>query len=211
MSIYSETPAMPRAAGFLLTISMPALAAPQGAQTEADEYTRYELLAPEGARFRILYEVSATTAGARAYFNPIRKGSAASNAAVYDRMTGRALPFTIVSGAEAREGGHPEADPDTPHIRVELPRPVPKGGQVRLLVDKTYQDSASYFQEGPLIVFSRTLSIKRNAILLPRGYELVACNVPAQLLSEADGRILVSFMNPFPFEATVVVKARRLP
>ena len=32
-------------------------------QTEADAYTRYELLAPGSARFRIVYEVSATTSG----------------------------------------------------------------------------------------------------------------------------------------------------
>ena len=37
--------------------------APAPRQTEADDYTRYELLAPESARFRILYEVSATTPG----------------------------------------------------------------------------------------------------------------------------------------------------
>src|SRR5258707_10677782 len=65
------------------------------AQTEADEYTRYELLAAETAipgtpsgtqtaSFKILYEVTATTPGARVYYNPIRKGSAASDEAVYD-------------------------------------------------------------------------------------------------------------------------------
>ncbi|HZC86096.1 MAG TPA: hypothetical protein VE266_03815, partial [Steroidobacteraceae bacterium] len=47
-------------------------------QSEADEYTRYELLAPETASFRISYEVTATTAGAKFFYNPIRKGSAAS-------------------------------------------------------------------------------------------------------------------------------------
>jgi hypothetical protein len=35
------------------------------AQTQADEYTRYELLAPETAQFRIVYDVTATAAGAR--------------------------------------------------------------------------------------------------------------------------------------------------
>jgi len=35
------------------------------AQTEADEYTRYELLAPETASFKITYEVTATTPGAK--------------------------------------------------------------------------------------------------------------------------------------------------
>jgi len=180
-------------------------------QTEADEYTRYELLAPGSAQFRILYEVSATTPGARVYFNPIRKGSDATNEAVHDRLTGRPLPFAIVSGAEARQGGHPAADLDTPYIRIALPRPVPKDGEVRLLVDKTYKDAKSYFVEGPLVVFSRSLSIQRNAVVLPPGYELVACNVPAQVLSEKDGRIVVSFMNPLPVEAPVVIKARRLP
>src|SRR5690348_1981088 len=34
-------------------------------QTETDEYTRYELLAPDSASFKIYYEVTATTAGAR--------------------------------------------------------------------------------------------------------------------------------------------------
>jgi len=54
-------------------------AAPAAAvQTETDEYTRYELLSPESASFAIRYEVTATTAGAKFYFNPIRKGSVAS-------------------------------------------------------------------------------------------------------------------------------------
>ena len=200
-------------AGLLLALAGvigPAPAA-QAPQTEADEYTRYELLAPDTAQFRILYEVTATRPGAIAYFNAIRKGSRASNEAVYDRMTGRALPFTIVSGAEARRDGHPEADLDTSYIRIVLARPVPKDGEVRLLVDKTYQDAKSYFREGDRIVFSRGLGVKRNAVVLPTGYELVACNVPAQVLAEPDGRILVSFMNPFPAEAPAVVKARKLP
>ena len=48
-------------------------------QSEADEYTRYELLAPETASFKIFYEVTATTPGAKFFYNPIRKGSAAPN------------------------------------------------------------------------------------------------------------------------------------
>src|SRR5450755_2888223 len=66
------------------------------AQTEADEYTRYELLAPETASFKIYYEVSATTAGAKYFYNPIRKGSAASDESVYDAMLGTPLHFEVV-------------------------------------------------------------------------------------------------------------------
>lgn len=51
------------------------LTAATPAQTERDEYTRYELLAPETASFKIFYEVTATTPGASFYYNPIRKGA----------------------------------------------------------------------------------------------------------------------------------------
>src|SRR5260221_5854216 len=70
-------------------------------QTETDEYTRYELLSPESASFAIRYEVTATTAGAKYYFNPIRKGSVASGESVIDQMTGQPLRVEVVSGAEA--------------------------------------------------------------------------------------------------------------
>jgi hypothetical protein len=88
---------------------------------------------------------------------------------------------------------------------------VPKGGELRLRIDKTYKDAKSYFVEGERIVFSRSLGVRRNAVVLPAGYELVGCNVPVQVLSEADGRVKVSFMNPGPDAASVVVKGRRLP
>ena len=191
-----------------------ALAALSGAIANAqdsDDYTRYELLAPETAQFRIVYEVTATTPGALFYFNPIRKGSEASDEAVYDRASGKPLRFEVVDGAAARAAGETRADLDMRYIKVELPRPVPKGGELRLRIDKTYRDPKSYFAEGERVVFSRSLGVRRNAVVLPAGYELVACNVPAQVLSEADGRIKVSFMNPGPDAASVVVKGRKLP
>jgi hypothetical protein len=178
---------------------------------DSDDYTRYELLAPETAQFRIVYEVTATTPGALFYFNPIRKGSDASDEAVYDRASGKPLRFEVVDGVAARAAGETKVDLDTRYIKVELPRPVPKGGELRLRIDKTYKDPKSYFSEGERVVFSRSLGVRRNAVVLPAGYELVACNVPAQLLQEPDGRIKVSFMNPGPDAASVVVKGRKLP
>src|SRR2546423_13671649 len=86
----------------------PAPAAP--VQTEPDESTRYELLQPGTGRFHILYEVTATTPGATRYFNPIRKGSVATGESVRDRLTGKVLPISIVSGKEARAGGVADAD-----------------------------------------------------------------------------------------------------
>jgi hypothetical protein len=184
--------------------------APVPPQTSAGEYTRYELLAPGSARFRILYEVWATTPGARFYLNPIRRGSVASDEAVFDRATGAALRFEVVDGATARTLGVSRADTADRFIKVELPRPVPPGGLVRLLIDKTYQDAKSYYEEGGDIVFARSLGIKRNAVVLPAGYELIGCNVPSQVLTEPDGRTLVSFINAGPDAASLVVRARKL-
>jgi len=178
-------------------------------QTESDEYTRYELLAPETASFKIHYEVTATTPGAMLYFNPIRKGSTASNEDVYDAMTGEPLRFEIVSGAEARKDPLMSvADSSGSYIKVQLARPVPPEGQGRIVIVKTYQDPKSYYREGDTIVFNRGLGIKRNSVVLPKGFELVGCNMPSQILSELDGRIAISFMNAGPGEAPLILRAR---
>ncbi|MDA1080546.1 MAG: HEAT repeat domain-containing protein [Gemmatimonadetes bacterium] len=79
-------------------------------QTQADDYTRYELLAPGSGKFRILYEVTATTPGATQFFNGIRQGSVASDESVFDMMTGNPLRFDEVGQEIARAGGRENAD-----------------------------------------------------------------------------------------------------
>ena len=177
-------------------------------QTESDAYTRYELLAPGSAKFRIIYEVTASTAGATHYFNPIRKGSIATDESVIDRATGKPLAFDVVGSAEARAGGVRSTDTTQTYIRVVLAHPVPAdGGEARVLILKTYEDSLSYFTRGDTLVFTRPLGIKRNAIVLPRGYELVSSTFPSQVLQEPDGRIGISFWNETPSEAAVTLRA----
>ena len=180
-------------------------------QTQADDYTRYELLTPGSAKFRILYEVTATTSGATQFFNPIRKGSVASDEHVFDRFTGAPLSFDVVNGDVARAGGVRNADSTSQYIRVHLARAVPSDGEARILIDKTYYDPKSYYEESGLLVFARPLGIKRNAIVLPAGYEIVSCNVPSQIIEETGGRLSISFWNALPAEAPLVVKSRRLP
>jgi hypothetical protein len=179
-----------------------------GTQTEADEYTVYELLAPETASFRISYEVSATTPGAKTYYNPIRKGSVASDESVYDASSGAPLRFQIVPGSEARKDPLvADADAQTDYVKVSLARPVPLHGAARLLILKTYRDEKSYYREGAAIVFSRPLGIRRNKVVLPAGYGVVGLNIPSQILAQTDGRIAVSFMHAGAGEAPLVLKA----
>ncbi len=179
-------------------------------QTETDEYTRYELLAPGSGRFKITYDVTATTAGAKYFYNPIRKGSVASDESVLDAMTGKPLHFEVVSGAEARKDAlMADADLDTNYIKVTLARPVATNGQGRVLIIKTYEDAKSYYVDGKTLVFDRPLGVRRNKVVLPAGYEVVDLTVPAQILTEADGRIAISFMNGGAGPAPLVIRAAK--
>lgn len=197
--------------------SLPAVAQPAGAQpaggrtsqpqTQEDDYTRYELLAPGTGQFRILYEVTATTAGAPFFFNVIRKGSVATDERVLDAATGQPLAWSVVSGAQARAEGHPTADLDAEWIKVVLARPVPPEGEARVVIDKTYKDDKSYYRQGDTIVFDRVLGIRRNAVVLPAGYRLVSCNVPSQVLATPDGRVMITFQNPGPAAAPLKITA----
>ncbi|HEX6316293.1 MAG TPA: hypothetical protein VFZ73_15595 [Gemmatimonadaceae bacterium] len=198
----------------LAIIALGAFAAPGRAQvapqTDADHYTRYELLEPGSAKFRIIYEVTATTAGATKYFNPIRRGSVATDEAVFDRRTGQPLKWEVVNGMVARAGGVRGADSTGEYIMVHLAQAVPAGGEQRILIDKTYQDATSYLAGGDTLVFTRPLGIKKNSVVLPPGYELVSVNYPSQVRQEADGRLQVSFINIGPGQVPYVVRARRL-
>ena len=205
--MFPRTIALPALAVFLW-LAAPALAQTPQRQTQEDDYTRYELLAPDTARFRILYEVTATTPGAKFFFNAIRKGSIATDERVTDMMTGQPLKWEIVSGAQARAEGHPTADLETEWLKVHLARPVPKGGEGRVLIDKTYKDPKSYFRDGDTIVFDRSLGIRRNAVVLPAGYRLISCNVPSQVMATPDGRVMISFLNTSAAAAPLVIRAK---
>lgn len=167
----------------------------QATAQSTDEYTRYELLDPSSNSFRILYEVSVTTPGATLYHNTLRKGSEHKVDRVIDLATGKPLTWTIVNGEAAKKNGLAGADKETDYLQVVLSHPVAKNAEYRLLIDKTYTDTRSYYAEGDKIIFQRPLGIKRNSIVLPKGYELIACNYPSQMMLEADGRLKISFVN----------------
>lgn len=184
-----------------------------GQYISADTYTRYELLAPESHQFKIYYEVTETRAGGRFHFNAIREGSEASDESVIDLATGKPLKFEIVTGAQAKTNSPSEDFSATGHyIKVHLAHPIPERGEYRLAIIKTYKDDKSYYSEGDQIVFKRPLSIPRNSVVLPAGYEIVSCSVATQVLLEADGRLKLSFVNPGSGGSLeVIIKARKLP
>jgi len=189
----------------LLLISTPLLA--------ADEFTLYDLLPPESHQFAITYDVTQDREGAELFFNPIRVGSVATKERVLARATGKPLQFEVVSGKVAKESGLVSAKTadDAQFIRVHLPAAVPKGGETRIRILKTYTDAASYYVKDGNLVFERPLGIKRNVVLLPKAWELIECASPAIVSTDADGRIRISFLNDRDDQLPVKIVARRLP
>ncbi|HEY6250942.1 MAG TPA: hypothetical protein VI685_13360 [Candidatus Angelobacter sp.] len=179
----------------------------------SDEFTLYELLPPETHQFAITYDVTTTHEGAQFFFNPIRPGSVASKERIIERSSGKELKFEVVSGKQARLTGlvPPETKDDAQFIKVSLPAPIPKGGETRIRIYKTYTDAASYFLKDGQLVFDRPLGIKRNTVLLPAGWELVGSASPAIVSTDSDGRIRVSFLNDRDDQLPVKITARRLP
>jgi hypothetical protein len=179
----------------------------------ADELTVYELLAPATHSFDIIYDVTATREGSPYFFNPIRQGSVATKERVIDRATGRPLEFDTVDGRTAKASGFVSARTadDAQFLRVKLARPVPKGAETRIRIYKTYTDAPSYYENGKGFIFDRPLGIKRNVVVLPKGYELVGSASPGIVSTDADGRVRISFVNDRDDQLPVRLAGRKLP
>lgn len=193
-----------------LSMILAALAFPAIAM---DESTVYDLLQPESHQFAIQYDTATDRAGVTTYYNIIRPGSEASDEKVFDRGTGKELPFEAADGKEAKKDGwaDPDTKDDTHFVRVRLPHPVPQGGEFRIRILKTYKDPKSYYTDSSgAIVFDRSLGIKRNIVILPAGFELVGCSVPA-MVDIQNGRVRVSMVNDRDDELQVKITGRKLP
>jgi len=176
--------------------------------------TLYELLPPDRHQFAITYDVTATREGARFYLNPIRPGSTASKERVTERSTGKELEFETVNGKDAKAAGlvSARAVDAALYLKVQLPAPVPKNGETRIRIFKTYTDAPSYYvNSNGELVFDRPLGIRRNVVVLPAGWELTGCASPGIVSTQPDGRIRVSFFNDRDDQLPVKITARRLP
>lgn len=176
-----------------------------------DAHTEYNLLDPASHQFAIVYFVTERRAGSTVLLNQTRSGSAGSDVSVFDPRTGQPLKFEYMSGAELTADGTPgRFDPAEHYIRAHLPRPVPEGGEGRVKILKTYLDDKSYYTDGDDIVFKRSLGIPRNAIVLPKGYNLVSSNVAAQVYALDDGRLKIAFEHDNGYAADVTIRGRKL-
>jgi hypothetical protein len=179
-----------------------------------DAYTQYELLDdPNEHAFRIIYLPQETRPGATVLINGTRHGSDGGGIEVYDPRTGKPLKFEYIGGEEVRARKLPgQFVPEDHYIVAQLPRPVPVGGEGRVLIYKTYKDARTYYAEGPsneAIVWVRSLSAMRFGVVLPRGYAFASANIASQVATLPDGRLKLSLTNPSGGGSPITIRARK--
>jgi len=173
----------------------------------------YFLNAPETHSFWLYHDYTETQPGVDKYLNVVRKGSTASGPEARILDTGDTLRVETLKGAaitQARLDIGEKVEADTEVVVIHFP-PVAKGGSVRLRISETYTDPGRYGMKGDTLVFDRTLSRPRNAIVLPAGFYLTASSIPATITETEDGRIRLDFWNPRPDEIAVLLLAKPRP
>lgn len=186
-----------------LMIGATALFAQAPPAGEQDAYTRIELRDPGIGSFKVTHDVAVTTVGARDYTWALWPGTQASNVKGIDLMTGAAFPNIRILGSAS--GG---ADPRMSAVQLPLARPVPKDGLGRIRLEMDVNNSQVFKATGRTASFTLPLRAPRGTIVLPAGYELLSADIPAQILSEADGRIVVSYMHQMPPGTTITLTMR---
>jgi hypothetical protein len=171
----------------------------------------YFLQPPETHAFDLYHDYTESREGIDKYLNVVRKGSRASNPSARILDTGQKLTAETLRGEEitraALDIGEP-VQPDSEVVVIRFPA-VAKGRSIRLRISETYTDEKSYRPEGDELVFDRSFGRPRNAVVLPAGWYLTTCAIPATVSQTPDGRIRLDFANARPDEIAVLIKARR--
>jgi hypothetical protein len=171
----------------------------------------YFLKEPQTHAFALYHDYTAQREGEHQYVNVVRTGSSVSDPSAKILDTGEVLKTRTLTGADVvREKiDIPDrVEPDTQLVIIPF-TPVKKGESVRLRISETYTDPARYGLIGGQLMWRRSFGRPRNDMVLPSGWYLTTCSIPAVITEEPDGRIRLSFWNPRPDNVDVFVKARR--
>lgn len=177
-----------------------------------DPYTEYALLDdPATASFRILYRPIERTPGATVLINGTRHGSEGGDIEVWDPRTGEDIEFEYIGGEEAIARKLPgRFTPEDHYIVAQLPRPVPAGGEGRVVIEKTYKDTRTYYADGPdSIIWVRRLSPMRFGVILPKGYSLDSVDIASQIMALPDGRLKLALTDASGGYSPITIRATK--
>ena len=208
-----------------LFILVPALGAAQAPVTEPganrgsrlserarqDREIVYFLQQPETNSFDLYHDYTESRAGVDNYLNIVRGGSKASNPSALILDTGEKLVVETLRGAKITEAKIDIGETVTAQSEVVIIRfaPVKQGQSVRLRISETYTDPNRYRLVGDELVWDRAFGRPANAMVLPQGWYLTNCSIPATVSLERDGRVRLDFINPRNDNIEVLVTAKR--
>jgi hypothetical protein len=171
----------------------------------------YFLQPPETHAFDLYHDYTESRPGVDRYINIVRAGSAVSRPSALVLDTGDSLPTEILKGDRIAAAGIDIGEPVTAATEVVVIRfpPVRAGQSLRLRISETYTDPGRYGVVGEELVWDRAFGRRANAMVLPAGWYLTNCSVPATVSLTADGRVRLDFQNPRNDNIDVLVTARR--
>jgi hypothetical protein len=212
-----------RLSAALATLVAVAAAGPARAQPGANREARlserahqdreivYFLQQPETHAFDLYHDYTESRAGVDRYVNVVREGSRVSRPSARILDTGAMLATEILRGDAITAARVDIGQPVTPSTEIVLIRfpAVVEGQSVRLRIRETYEDAGRYGMVGDELVWDRSFGRPANAMVLPAGWYLTNCSMPATVTTEADGRVRLEFGNPRNDAIDVLVTARR--
>jgi hypothetical protein len=212
-------------AASLLTLLAPALLQAQTApptlganragrlseRARQDREIVYFLQPPETHAFDLYHDYTESRAGVDNYLNIVRGGSKASNPSAVILDTGEKLRVETLKGDAITAAKIDIGEPVTAQSEVVIIRfaPVKQGQSVRLRISETYTDPGRYGLVGEELVWDRAFGRPANAMVLPAGWYLTNCSIPATVSMQPDGRVRLDFVNQRNDNIEVLITARR--
>lgn len=171
----------------------------------------YFLQQPETHAFDLYHDYTESRPGVDRYLNVVRGGSRVVNPSARILDTGESLQTQILRGEEITAAKLDIGEAVRPESEVVLIRfpAVQQGKSVRLRISETYTDPGRYGLVGGELVWDRAFGRPANAMVLPLGWMITNCSIPATVSETPDGRIRLDFINPRPDEIAVLVTAQR--
>lgn len=171
----------------------------------------YFLQQPETHAFDLYHDYTESRPGVDRYLNIVRGGSRVSNPSARILDTGDSLDTRILRGAEITAAKIDIGEPATAESEVVLIRfpAVQEGKSVRLRISETYTDAGRYGLVNGELVWDRAFGRRANAMVLPLGWMLSNCSIPATVSEMPDGRIRLDFINTRNDDIAVLVTAQR--
>ncbi|MFN8581277.1 MAG: hypothetical protein U0163_09915 [Gemmatimonadaceae bacterium] len=171
----------------------------------------YFLQQPETHAFDLYHDYTESRPGVDKYLNVVRAGSKVSHPSAKILDTGVDLAVETLSGAQVKSKGIEIGEPvdaETEVVVIHFPA-VQAGQSVRLRISETYADPKRYGLNGDELVWDRAFGRPANAMVLPAGWMLTNCSIPATVSMTSDGRVRLDFVNGRNDEIVVLITARR--